>query len=322
METRLAATQKPQTILALSLSHPELATLSLKVVPGGGIVLVVARRGAVYHATVSLATEARADFLRITYSWDVPAARGRLAIEWPERRITRWAHTGPAVPIAASDIQRLGGFFDLKDAHPDLIFAALSDEIEPLGPMPSLAAGTPLMSVCGPLPVKDLRRGALLAATDGEDAQMVLSQVSRTVPAFGSFAPIRLRAPYFGLRRDIVVAPEQRLLIGGSEVEYTYGCEHVLVPARHLVNGTAAVWDACGPLAHYVHVVLPENAPVVAAGASLESLYIGRIRRHEDALAQSLLADVDKAFLPEHAPGPYRTLSPFEAITLAEMRAA
>ncbi|MGX9356252.1 Hint domain-containing protein [Roseobacteraceae bacterium S113] len=322
VETRLAAVKGPQTILAMQLTQPHHATLTLKALPGGGVVLVIARKGSVYHATVKLEAEARTDILRITYSWDLKGGAGRLAIEWPERQVTRWVHTGPAVPLSAADMGRIGGFFDLAEAHPDLIFAGLSDIIEPLGPMPSLAGRTPVLSQHGYRAVQDLRRGDLLSDHMGGAPHIVLNQVSRVVPALGSFAPVRLRAPYFGLLQDVIVAPDQRLLIGGSEVEYTFGCEQVLVPARHLVNGIAAIWERSGPLAQYVQVVLPEHVPVIAAGTIIESLFVGRLRRNRDALNASMLGAENPMFLPEQARAPYRVLSPFEAITLAERRAA
>jgi len=68
----------------------------------------------------------------------------------------------------------------------------------------------------------------------------VLQTATRTVPARGSFAPIRMRAPYFGLQDDIIISPEQHVVIDGPEVEYLFSCEKVLTPARNLVNGFAA----------------------------------------------------------------------------------
>ncbi|MCH2164787.1 MAG: Hint domain-containing protein [Marinovum sp.] len=322
VETRLAASQNPQTILAMRLSTPENASLTLKAVPGGGVVLVIAGQSDVYHAAVRLDAEARTDILRVTYSWDTLGNAGRVAIEWPDRQVTKVVHTGAAVPIVARDLHRMGGLMDLSEAHPDLIYAALSDIVEPLGPMPSLAVCTPLATSHGFSTVAELQRGDLLLAADGGAPQMVLGTIERQVPAFGSFAPVRLRAPYFGLRRDILVSPDQRLLIDGSEVEYTFGCERVLVSARHLVNGTAAIWDATGPWAQYGHVILPQHAAISAAGASVESLYVGRLRRNNEMMRASLLGAMDPIFVPEQAKATARVLSPFEAITLAERRVA
>ena len=83
--------------------------------------------------------------------------------------------------------------------------------------------------------------------TRGGGVVPVLHKLDRVVPARGSLAPVRLRAPYFGLLDDVIVAPEQRLVIDGSEVEYLFNQEAVLVPARHLVNGFAAMAESASP---------------------------------------------------------------------------
>ena len=111
--------------------------------------------------------------------------------------------------------------------------------------MPGLTAHTPITTQFGDKPICKLRRGDLVVTDEGELVP-VLQVVRRIVPARGSFHPIRLRAPYFGLSRDIVVAPHQRLIMAGSQVEYIFSKEAVLVPARHLINDVSAFW-AKGP---------------------------------------------------------------------------
>jgi hypothetical protein len=166
-----------------------------------------------------------------------------------------------------------------------------------------------------------LRRGDLVQGAGGT-AVPVLQSVACTVPAVGSFAPVRLRAPYFGLRADIVVAPHQRLVIRGSDVEYLFGCEAVLVPARHLLNGFSAVPAESGPLMRYHGLILPEHEEIEAAGTATESLYLGRMRRNAEAISLTLLAGFDRARLPEHARPVWPVLRHYEAITLAMSRAA
>jgi len=146
--------------------------------------------------------------------------------------------------------------------------------------------------------------------------------IRRTVPAKGSFQPARLRAPYFGLARDITVAPQQRMVIDGSEVEYLFGRESVLIPAQHLVNGVSAITRDDMPLITYCQLLLPNHEAVLAAGCPLESLYIGRIRRHATRLTASMLSEFARHSLPEHVKSAYPVLKPFEAITLANQRAA
>ncbi|MFU8881639.1 MAG: hypothetical protein ACNA7Q_04670, partial [Rhodobacterales bacterium] len=67
---------------------------------------------------------------------------------------------------------------------------------------------------------------------------------------------------------------------------------------------------------------LPSHEAILAAGTAVESLFIGRIRRHPSKLAASLLTGAERSRLPDHASLAYPVLRSFEAITLAERRAA
>jgi hypothetical protein len=150
----------------------------------------------------------------------------------------------------------------------------------------------------------------------------VLHRLSRRVPACGSFAPVRLRAPYFGLRQDITVAPSQRLVLSGSDVEYLFNQEAVLVEARHLVGGFAAISASAGPTITYTQLLLPEHQALIAAGCVAETLFVGRLRRQQDLLEASILNRLDRHGLPEHPRPVHPVLRAFEAIVLAESRAA
>jgi hypothetical protein len=112
------------------------------------------------------------------------------------------------------------------------------------------------------------------------------------------------------------------LILTGTEVEYTFGQEAVLAPAGHLVNGTAALEEPTGPVVEYVQLLLPGHEAVDVCGCDVESLYIGRMRRKPERLAESLLAGLENRSLPEHAHPVHKVLGTFEAVTLAALRAA
>ena len=263
-----------------------------------------------------------ADILRITYSWDMArACRGRLAIERPEHDKVVSLDLPDAVPLALEDIRVMATDPRRRHVDEDVLFFAVSDRVEPIGPTPSLTAEVPLLSNGAYTFAGRLRQGDLVETLE-TGLVPVLQVVNRTVPACGSFRPVRLRAPYFGLLRDIVVAPDQRLVVGGSEVEYIFGREAVLVPARHLVNGISAIELTGAVTVTYSQVILPRHESVIAAGCPVESLYVGRIRRKPGPLAASLLAPFDRRLLPEHARSAYLVVKPFEAITLMQRRAA
>ena len=104
----------------------------------------------------------------------------------------------------------------------ELLFAALATDIAPIGPMPTLHPQTPIATANGYCAAGDLQRGDTVLTNSG-DIVPVLSIVRSRFPARGSFAPMRLHAPYFGLTQDIIVGAEQRLVMRGSDVEYNFG---------------------------------------------------------------------------------------------------
>jgi len=203
----------------------------------------------------------------------------------------------------------------------DVSFFAVATHIERVGPSPTLTPETPVATPLGYRPVGQLRRGDTVLTAKGETVP-VLHRIDREVPARGTQRPIRLRAPYFGLKQDIEVAPDQRLVIRGSEVEYLFGHEAVLVPARHLAGASAAMPTFRAGTVRYCQVLLPDHEVLDAAGTAAESLYIGRIRRKRRLLAASLLADLDQAYLPDQGVSAYPVLRAYDAQVLADYRAA
>jgi hypothetical protein len=321
IETRLSSKGRPQTLVAFSRSHPWSGGFSIQALPGGGIVLIETQAGDVRHATLPYRADDRTDTLRLTYSWDAPARWGRLSLERPEMDRVHSIALPPPHPMPLADLRTLLTDPRQRQIDPDVIFVALSNRIEPIGPMPGLTTNVPVCTPSGYMPAGQLKRGHLVNTDEGQIVP-VLQTVTRRVPAMGSFRPVRLRAPYFGLRRDIVVSPQQRLVIRGSEVEYLFGCEAVLVPARHLINGFSALYAQTSDIVSYHHLLLPAHEEIIVAGTRTESLYIGRLRRNPDLLGASVLAGFDRARLPEHPRPIWPVLKPYEAITLAMNRAA
>ena len=321
VETRVSAETRPQTLLAFQRTWPVRGQFSLQALPRGGIVLVDAHGDDICHATLPFNSDGRLDILRLTYSWDAAQNWARLTLERPESDHVHTVTLNSALAMPLDDLKAVFAHGCNYEMDEEVLFLALSDRIEPVGPLPALTAQVPIMTDRGERPAGSIRRGDVVITDEGGQVP-VLQVVRRTVPARGSFRPIRLRAPYFKLSRDIVVSPQQRLVMHGSEVEYMFGREAVLVPARHLVNDRSA-FVANGPdLVTYHHLLLPGHEAVLAAGCSLESLYIGRLRRKPEAIEASVLAEFDRNRLPEHAKPVWPVLKPFEAVTLATVRAA
>lgn len=321
IETRLPTTRRPRPLVYYSRTGDWPMHLSLQAVPGGGLTLILDQGGEVVHRTINHSEAGRADVLRITYSWDSPNRRGQLALERTDQEKVVLAPVTSPRPLRVADVLALTHSGTDCYIAPDVLYVALSTDIEPVGPMPSLMADTPIATPRGYCPVSELRRGDTVLTPEG-DTVPVLHVLSRTVPAHGSFRPVRLRTPYFGLKQDIVVAPSQRLVLSGSEVEYLFGHESVLVPVRHLIGGTAAVTYPSGPVVTYWQLLLPGHEALIAAGSATESLYIARLRRNKTALGASLLAGLDRQTLPDHGGSIYPVLRAFDALVLAEQRAA
>ncbi len=321
VETRVSPYDRPQTLLGFVSGAVGGVRLSLQAVPGGGVVLIVNRGNSTSHVAVNLDTGGRADTLRITYSWDCSVSLGRLAVECPGTFRVAQKEVPNPIGLSLRDIQECIEEQEARVCASDLSYVAMSNCIEPIGPMPSLTAQTPVMTNDGYVPVEQLRRGDVVQTPNG-DLVPVLHNIRRTVPAAGLFAPIRLRAPFFGLTQEIVTSPTQRLVIGGSRVEYTFGSEFVLVPAGHLLHGNAAVAVKDKPLVTYCQLLLPNHEAILAAGTYLESLDLGRLRRRRDILRATLMARYSRAKLPEHARTAYPVLREFDALTLAAQRAA
>ncbi|MDO6523034.1 Hint domain-containing protein [Shimia thalassica] len=321
METRLSPYDRPQLLLGLERAFEHALKFSIRAIPGAGVHLVHSRGKDVFHGVLSHDSLSRTDILRITYSWDMRHRKARLAVERPDNGKAFQVILDNPLPITLSDVRELTKNRALRSISEDVFFFAVSDRIEPIGPMPGMTASTPVATPFGYRAMGDLKRGDLVETLNGNMVP-VLQVVRRTVPAKGLFEPVRLRTPYFGLVQDMVVAPEQRLVIGGSRVEYMFGAEHVLVPARHLVNGSAAIRETNHALVTYTQVLLPDHEAIHAAGTFIESFNIGRIRRKRDLLRSSLLSQFEQSTLPEHSTTAFPVLRSFEALVLAEQRAA
>lgn len=320
-EMRLPGDGRPRTLLSYHRDHPWISSLSIQELPTGGIALVITQGQEVFHTVVQHDAVTQAEELRVTYSWDAPARWGRLAIERiGSGRIFLQELKDPK-PLLLSDLRIMTIDPMRRQMDRTVIFFAISDEVEPIGPMPGLSSHVPVLTDRGYRAAHSIRRGDLLRTAD-QKLVPVLQVLSREVPAFGSFAPVRLRAPYFGLRQDVIVSAEQRLRSGGSAVEYLFGRPHVRIPAQHLINEVSAIRHRGVDTLRYYQYLLPENETCIAGGTALETLFLGRSRRDAALMRASLLSAVERSRLPEHVAPNYPLLDHFEAITLAELRAA
>lgn len=321
IETRLTPRRRPSPLLIFRLDGDRPLQITLQALPGGGLSLVIANGDDLQHVTVSHAETGRTDLVRLTYAWDAPQGRGFAAVENTATRDLTLQMLRAPRPVPLRDLRALAmgeGHLSLSE---DIDFIAVADHVDCVGPSPGLHPATPVATPRGHVPVGRLQRGDTVITDDGQVVP-VLARIDRTVPARGAFAPVLLRAPFFGLRQDILVSPQQNLLIRGNEVEYLFGHEAVLVPARHLSGASAAARLHIEGTIRYAQVLLPRHDAIRAAGTFAESLHIGRLRRKPRIQGASLLARLDPSTLPDHGPTQYPVLRAYDAQVLADYRAA
>lgn len=321
LETNVAPHTKPQTILGLEMRGADICDLSIQAMPGGGIHFLLRSESEIIHAALLHDAEDQASLLRISYSWDMQLSKGRLVIERPGTNKLYLREIERPLPLSPLAIEALVAPSGRRHICDDLVFLAISDVVEPIGPMPALCPQTPIQTPTGMKPAGAFKRGDLVTTLNG-DAIPVLQVLRKTLPARGSFQPVRLRAPYFGLTQDIVVTPEARLVVGGSQVEYLFGADNVLVPVKHLTSAASTSIEADHNLVTYVQLLLPDHEPIMAGGTAIESLSIGRMRRKRSLLGATLLGEFDPHTLPEHSKTVFPVLKSYEAVTLAKLRAA
>lgn len=322
VEMSIPDSPRPEPLLLFAQDGDWPLQLGLQAVPGGGVSLVLAQSGALSHATLNATGQGRTGQLRLTYVWDCLAGRSRVTLEQADTDRVQITEFQTARPWRYRDLRVLLAPGPLRVLSPSVAYLALSDQPEPVGLAPGFDPDTPIATPQGYRRIRSLQRGDLVVSEEGISVP-VLHVLQRQVPALGLFRPVRLRAPFFDLQQDIQVAASQRLVLSGSEVEYMFGKPAVLVPARHLLGTSVALpGQKAGGCVTYTQLVLPGHAPVLAAGAVLESLYLGSLRRDPVRLSASQLAKADRALLPEHGAPRYPVLGPFDAAVLAERRVA
>jgi len=322
LEMSIPDSRRPEPLLLFSQGGDWPIDLRIQAVPGGGVSLVLQHSGSLSHATLNPSGAGRAGQVRLTYAWDSLSGYARLALERADSDRVQITLLPPPCPWRYQDLQAVispGPFRFVAEA---VTYLAVSTALEPVGPMPGLDPATPVATPQGYRRVDSLKRGDLVLSETGGSLP-VLHVLHREVPALGIFRPVTLRAPFFGLQQGIQVSASQRVVVSGSEVEYLFGRPEVLVPARHLMGTSVATpGQAMGFTTRYTQLVLPDHAPLLAAGAVLESLYLGSLRRDALRLQASQLAAVDRMTLPEHGPPRYPVLRAFDAAVLAERRVA
>lgn len=269
-------------------------------VSGDGQVVLEFRQGASRsRAAITAAPIARDARVRLSYAWHAPQRAARLTVELIDEGRLYQTNVYDPLPLPVADVKALMRNGRATTVSRDVDYIAFSDEIEPVGFGSGIVAGTPVETTNGPVPVDKLRLGdTVLTATAGPQPVRWIGR--RQVPALGGFRPVRIRAPFFGLSRDLVLAPAHRVRLGVAEAEYMLGEDEVLLPAGQLVNGREALREGRHQLVTYYQVLLDVHDCLLHDGLWAESLFAGTIARRPEVLESTVLADMPLSAVPTH----------------------
>ncbi len=289
----------PQTILAFRRELEWQRELRLTLDAAGHLEIDVRQGRAHSRAVIDMTPPPRDTRIRLTYAWHAPQRVARLTVELiDEGRIFQTNAYDP-VPIPAADAKAIVRNGRATGISKDVEFLAFSDAIEPIGFGNGIVGGTPVETTNGPIPVEKLRLGDMVVtATAGPQPVRWIGK--RRVPALGGFRPVRVRAPFFGLSRDIVLAPAHRVRLGVAEAEYMLGEDEVLLPAGRLVDGRHALGETRHRLVTYHQVLLDVHDCLLHDGLWAESLFAGTIARRPEMVRSTVLAEMPISAIPVH----------------------
>ncbi|MDT8325758.1 MAG: Hint domain-containing protein [Roseovarius sp.] len=136
--------------------------------------------------------------------------------------------------------------------------------------------GARILTPHGERAIETLRPGDMVITRD-HGPRPIRWIGSRRVAGVDKFAPISIAAHVLdGATRPLLVSPQHRLLFTGYKAELLFGCDEVLVAARHLVDGRDVVATEQAEVT-YIHMMLDEHEVVYADGAATESFHAGDI---------------------------------------------
>lgn len=297
------------------------AGLTLCIDPCGTLQLLL-RQGATSQSfAVPTSIREQGEVVIVIYSWDAPARDGALSVYLPDRDLMFQTDVVAPAPLSLRDLGRIMTEGPECTLGHGVAFVAVSDRIIPAGPFGGIGGTARIDTLDGPCPVDRLRPGQVVRTADGGSARIVCVGAV-DLPALGRFAPLILRAPYHGLSADIVVSPDQRMYLTGTDIEYLFGQEEVLAAIRHLRDDRSVLQPHPPAVTRYYQLVLDRHAIIRANGVALESLPPGPILADPAFLRHSVLASVPAALIPQGPALPYPVLRDFEAMTWRRLKAA
>ena len=156
-----------------------------------------------------------------------------------------------------------------------------------------MMADTRVATPNGPRRIDELSAGDLVLDAHGREARV--HHVLTTDAPRNSFL---LRAPYFGLDQDVVLAPDQKIVVTSDIAEYLFGEETVIVPVWSLNDGRKVGHFETRSSDRMYQLQLDTPEPLAIARCAVSALYKdgatqGRVLSEEEA----------RCFATEHRTG-------------------
>lgn len=319
-EIDLVPTSRPVNLIRYSVLDPWPSSLSLVQEPDGTLRLLM--RLGPRQLSVALRTElaTRSETVILTFGWDGPGRSGVMSAFVPDTGCL-WQTSVPGpFPLMLRDIRRMVLDETACRQADSVTFFAMAEGICPTGPMPGLDPEAWIATPSGARPLQTLRAGDQVLDAEGK-AREIRWAGSVTLPATGRFTPLKMRAPYHGLTEDLVLAPDQRLLLSGTEIEYLFGQERVSAAVRHLSDRHSVEPAAPRtPVITYRQLLLDRPAEIIANGAAVECFDAQPLFSDTRLVRHSVLSGLDREEWPAVTGFGVPVLRDYEALTLEEAR--
>lgn len=179
---------------------------------------------------------------RLSLRFDAPGRVWQMRLEYlgHDSMMPAVAHGRDPLPLQTADLHALNEAPFRTRRHSAVLWFGLTKGAALPQRAPWIGQRTPIDTPHGPVMAGHLSPGDLVWTADG-GLLPVRGLTRLNLPARGSFAPVILRAPFFGESHDMLVASDQLVALSGPEVEYLFGEDEVLVQAGALAEQRRAV---------------------------------------------------------------------------------
>lgn len=320
LEFAVEAGSGRRNVLRHSTRDPWESMLSVTVEADGAIAVLQGWRGESRGWRLAVPGLSEGETLVLTLQWDGPARAGLVSAWLPDRPALFLVPAAPPLPLHRADAARMMTDARACMAAPGVAYLALSDQPVPLGPVGGVHLSAPVEVPGGALPAMDLRAGDAVQLAEGGLARIVWAGTAR-VPARGRCRPYLLRAPYNGLRADIMASGDLRLRLRGSDIDYVFGTEVVAATVRQLADQRSVVPLLPPPVARYRQFLLDRPGALVVGGAVVEPYDLAALGGDRRLISVSAPGRAALALgrMPQDG---VRPLKDYEALSLRRMRAA